>query len=51
MKDSWKFKLAQIAVIESENITTGDKVEVLKILIDREGLALFVESEEEKKNK
>lgn len=49
MKESIALHMAQIAVVNSLAIKAEDKLEVLKVLMDREGLALFREKETEVK--
>lgn len=43
MKKSEAYHLAQIAVVNSPNISPENKVEIMKILIDCENLAIFCE--------
>lgn len=52
MKKSEIYHLAQIAVITSQCITPESKIEVMRVLLDEEHLALFVEEREanEKEN-
>lgn len=50
MKKSELYHLAQIAVINAPCIAPETKIEVLKILIAEENLALYVEEKEEKEN-
>lgn len=45
MKKSEVYHLTQIAVVQSPNISPENKLEILKILIDQENLALFCEKE------
>ena len=40
--------LAQIAVVDSKILTSLDKIQILRELIEREDLAAFVEEQEEK---
>lgn len=47
MKKSEALKLAMFAVMGYDAICKADKLEVLKVLIDEESTALFVEKEEE----
>lgn len=47
MKKSEAYHIAQIAVITSQVISPEIKVEVLRELIDKEEVALFVEKQEE----
>jgi hypothetical protein len=49
MKKSEIYHLAQIAVINSPSIAPEHKIEVMRILLDDESLALFVEDQEAKK--
>ena len=46
MKKSEIYKVAQISVLESNNITTRMKLEALKELIELETTALWVEKQE-----
>lgn len=45
MKKSEAYKLAQIAVISTATIAPESKVEILRVLIADENLALFCERE------
>ena len=49
MKKSEMYRLAQIAVVNSQSICVTDKLEVLKELMDAEKLSRFGEEQEEKK--
>jgi hypothetical protein len=49
MKKSEIYRLAQQAVIFSPHIQISEKPEILRELIDKEDVALFVEEQEEKK--
>ena len=51
MKKSEQYKLAQLAVIESSFIEAQDKIEIIKTLVTREELELYLEKEEEKNEK
>ena len=48
MKESIALHMAQIAVVNSLAIKAEDKLEVLKVLMDREKTALYVEEYEAK---
>ena len=48
MKKSEIYHLAQIAVINSPSISPESKIEVMRILLEDENLALFVEDREAK---
>ena len=48
MKKSEAYHLAQIAVINSPSIAPENKIKVMKILLEDENLALFVEDREAK---
>lgn len=48
MKKSEMYKLAQVAVIEHPMLSSKQKIEILKELLDKESVALFVEKQEEK---
>ena len=48
MKASTALKLAQFAVMEAQSITREEKLEIIKILIDKEDLALYMEEVEAK---
>ena len=45
MKESELLKKAQVAVVESRNLTNYEKLEIIKYLAEKEALALFVEKE------
>ena len=47
MKNSTMFKVAQFAVLRSDNICDSDKLEVLRLLMDNEDVAKYVENREE----
>ena len=47
MKKSEALKLAMFAVLGYDAIGKADKLEVLKVLIDEERIALYSEKEEE----
>jgi ABC-type uncharacterized transport system ATPase subunit len=49
MKKSECFKMAQEAVIKNQSISTEDKLEILRVLMEKEDLALFTEKEDENK--
>ena len=49
MKKSEMYRLAQIAVVNSQSICVTDKLEVMRELMDAEKLARFGEEQEEKK--
>lgn len=49
MKKSECYKLAQVAVAECEGLSAIEKVETLKVLINDESLALFVEEQKRMK--
>jgi hypothetical protein len=49
MKKSQIYNWAQCAVLESNNITTLSKIEMIRELISAEDLALYSEAQEEKK--
>lgn len=51
MKKSDVYHITQIAVLNSPNISPENKLEILKRLFEDERLALFVENEENEKNK
>ena len=46
-KTSWMYKMAQVAVLESGSLTEFNKLEILRELIAKEDVALFVEKQEE----
>jgi hypothetical protein len=50
MKKSQAFKMAQLAVLANERISAYDKLEVLKVLMDEEHIALICEKDEEEEN-
>lgn len=50
-KTSWIYRMAQLAVLESSSLTEFNKLEVLRELIAKEDVALFVEEQEEKEQK
>jgi hypothetical protein len=47
MKKSELYHLAQIAVIATPTISVESKIEVMRVLLDQESLALFCEKQEE----
>lgn len=47
MKKSECFRLAQEVVINSDELTTEAKVEILRVLIDKEDIELYVEKKNE----
>lgn len=49
MKKSIAYNLAQIAVMGCQNIAAENKLEILRILMDDENLAMLVEHREEEK--
>ena len=49
MKKSIAYNLAQIAVMMSPNIAPENRLEILRILMEDESLALYVEKREEEK--
>ena len=51
MKRSWKYRLAQYAVLEYQNLSNGEKMDILRELISDENLALFAEKQEAEKKK
>ena len=48
MKESYAFKLAQYSVLRDENLKEHEKLAILRVLIEREDLALFTEERERK---
>lgn len=50
MKKSEIYRQAQYAVINSPSIHTEAKTEILRELMDKEDVALFVEKQEEEEN-
>ena len=48
MKKSEMYKYAQCAVVDVPNLTTLSKLEILRELMAKEDVALFVEEQEEK---
>ena len=49
MKNSERFKFAQVAVIEHQLMATDKKLEVLRLLMKEEDMELFMEKEKERK--
>ena len=49
MKKSEAYHLAQIAVVQSPNISPENKLEILRTLIAQENLELFCEHEAQEK--
>ena len=47
MKKSIAYNLAQIAVMGCQNIAPENKLEILRVLMDDENLAMFVEQQEQ----
>lgn len=50
-KESWIYRMAQLAVLESNSLTEFNKLEILRELMSKEDVALFVEEQEEKERK
>lgn len=48
MKASTALRMAQYAVMEAQSIEVEDKLEILKVLMDKEELALYMEEVEAK---
>ena len=48
MKKSEAYHLAQVAVLLSSSIAPENKIEILKLLMDDESLALYTEKQKEK---
>lgn len=46
MKKSTAYNLAQIAVMMSPNIAPENKLEILRVLMEDESLALYMEEQE-----
>lgn len=49
MKKSEIYRMAQIAVLQSTSLGNGDKLDILRELMNNEKVALFVEKQEEEK--
>lgn len=47
MKESVAFKVAQIAVLEYDGICNIDKLAILRVLMEKENVAAFVEKQHE----
>ena len=50
MNKSVAYKAAQYSVLADAGICAGSKLEVLRVLMEAEDLALFCEKQEEKEN-
>lgn len=50
MKKSEAFRAAQMAVLSSDSVFSCDKLEILRVLMDSEDLALFSEKQKEKED-
>ena len=50
MKKSEVYHLAQIAVLNSSDISAEDKIDALRELFEKEDVALYCEREKEKEN-
>ena len=50
MKESVAYKFAQCSVLNDNTMTDDEKLVVLRILMDRENMALFREKEEVQEN-
>ena len=50
MKKSTVYQLAAIAVMESNSLSDQDKLTILRELLEREDLSIFVEEQKEKEN-
>lgn len=48
MKKSELYHLAQIAIVQSPQISPENKMEILKLLLENESLELYRESKEER---
>lgn len=48
MKESEAYQLAEMAVVNSPCLSAQDKLAVLRVLFDKEDLALYIERKEEK---
>lgn len=48
MKKSEMYRVAQIAVLETCQVSAGTKLEILRELMNKEDVAKFVEEQEEK---
>lgn len=48
MKKSMAYKLAQMAVLDYPRLNYEQKLEILRVLMEAEDLALFCEKQEEK---
>lgn len=48
MKPSTALRMAQYAIMEAQSITREEKLEIIKILMDKEELALYMEEVEAK---
>lgn len=51
MNKSVAYKAAQYSVLANAGLCDSDKLEVLRVLMEAEDLALFCEKQEEKKQK
>lgn len=51
MKKSDIYKMAQIAVLGSNNISPGMKLDIIRELMEKEDVALFTEEREAKEGK
>lgn len=49
MKKSEAYNMAQIAIITTPTISPENKLEILRVLIEDEGIALYFEEQEAKK--
>lgn len=50
MKKSMAYKSAQFAVLRYDGLCDSSKLEVLRVLMEAEDLALFCEKQKEKEN-
>lgn len=48
MKESVAFKQAQVTVLDYPRLNYEQKLEILRVLMEREDMALFKEKQEEK---
>ena len=48
MKKSMAYKAAQYSVLADAGLCAGNKLEILRVLMEAEDLALFCEKQEEK---
>ena len=50
MKKSEFYHIAMVAVVQSNNVSPENKIEIMRLLLENENLELYREKQEEAKN-